>query len=512
MKALLLYPSYPDTFWSFRSVLKLTSRRSAFPPLGLLTIAAMMPEDWEKRLVDMNVRPLTEKDIEWADMVFISAMIVQKDHTRKLINRLKAKGKKIVCGGPLFSTSPEYFEDVDYMFRYESEDTFPDFLADLENGVEKNVYCAQTKPDLAKTPIPMWSLINPKDYVTLMIQSARGCPFNCEFCDIIVMYGRKMRTKAIDRVLQELNCLYEMGWRDSIFIVDDNFIGNRAYTRQLLEALIEWQVKHNYPVKFFTQASTNLADDEELMTMMSRANFFRVFLGIETPSTDSLKECHKLQNTERDLAGAVRILHQHGLQVMGGFIVGFDSDNEGIFDTQIRFIQNIGVVMAMVGILSALPSTRLWGRLKAENRLLHDSTGDTDGSCNFIPKMDRQNLMDGYKRVINTIYNPKTYYKRIRTFVDSYKPTVRQRFRRRDVWLFMKVMWRVGILSRARLHYWSLVLSTAFTKLSALPAAVELAATGEHFYQYTKSITSVTKNPVSTLKVSPPQEAKDVSG
>lgn len=482
MKALLIYPVYPDTFWSFKHVLPFLSRKAAFPPLGLLTVAAMLPAQWEKRLVNVNVSPLRDEDLAWADMVLVSAMLVQEAGARDVIARARGMGKRIVAGGPAFSAQPERFPGVDHFVLDEAEITLPPFLEDLRQGTPKTLYTATERPDIACTPIPQWDLIDFRDYVTMSVQYSRGCPFDCEFCDIVVLNGRRPRVKSPDQMLRELGSLHDAGWRGPVFIVDDNFIGNIVSVKQFLPRLIDWQARHGYPFKFMTEASINLAHDGELVRMLSDANFHKVFIGIETPSANSLKECGKKQNVDMNFSDAVKTLHQNGLQVMGGFIVGFDSDTEGIFEQQIRFIQKIGVVTAMVGILTAMPKTRLWRRLKAENRLLGDATGEnTDASLNFIPAMNRETLIAGYKRLLSTLYSPEYYYDRINTFLQNYTPTARGRLAKSDFQAFVNSLWRIGILSKARFAYWKLLVKTALRKRKALPVAVELAILGRHF-------------------------------
>lgn len=482
MRILLAYPSYPDTFWSFKHVLRFISKAAAYPPLGLLTVAAMLPEEWDKRLVDCNVEELRDEDIAWADMVFIGAMLVQKDGALEIIRRCKEAGKRVVAGGPAFSSSPHLFPGVDHFVLNEAEITLPLFLRDLEAGRPQAVYASEEKPDITKTPAPMWSLIDFRRYATMAVQFSRGCPFNCEFCDIIVMNGRVPRTKTPAQMLRELDALWDAGWRGSVFVVDDNFIGNKDKVKQLLPEIIAWQKKRRHPFQFLTEASVNLAQDETLMLLMSMANFHKVFLGIESPSPESLKECSKHQNTALDLTRAVEAIHAHGMQVMGGFIVGFDSDQESIFEAQLGFIQKVGVVTAMVGVLNALPGTRLWHRLKAEDRLLADTSGEnTDGSINFIPKMGMDTLMQGYKNLVASLYSPKHYYPRIHTFLRNYKPTARTRLTLIDLLAFARSMWTIGLRSRARWHYWRLVLKTGLTHFRTLPIAVELAIYGLHF-------------------------------
>jgi radical SAM superfamily enzyme YgiQ (UPF0313 family) len=489
MNILLIYPHYPDTFWSFKHSLKFIAKKAAFPPLGLLTVAAMLPEGWQKKLVDLNVEPLADEDLAWADMVFLSAMIVQKESARQIIERCKAHGKKVVAGGPVFTTQHDQFADVDHFVLNEAEVTLPPFLRDLAAGVAKPLYTSGERPALTQTPIPLWPLINLKNYATMAIQYSRGCPFNCEFCDIVIMNGRTPRLKSPGQMRREFQALYDAGWRKSVFIVDDNFIGNTAEVKQLLPVLIEWQRQRRFPFTLLTEVSANLAADEALMQLMSAANFFKVFLGLETPNHDSLMECGKKQNTVGSMAAVVDTIHRHGMQVMGGFIVGFDHDPENIFDLQVRFIQQIGVVTAMVGILTALPQTRLWHRLKAEGRLISDATGEnTDGRLNFRPVMDRERLIEGYHQLLTTLYSPKQYYQRINTFLRNYTPTARTRVNRDDLLAFIRAGWRLGIVSKARFRYWQLLVKTFFVKRRALPMAVELAIHGFHFERVLKRV------------------------
>ena len=482
LKVLLVYPEYPDTFLSYKHVVSFVARKASFPPLGLLTVAALLPPDWEKRLVDTNTRRLADEDLAWADMVFVGAMIVQEKSAKAIIARARAAGKTVVAGGPVFTMQPEHFEGVDHFVLDEAEVTLPAFLADLERGEAKPMYTSDVRPDIARTPIPLWSLIRLKDYVAMCVQFSRGCPFDCEFCDIVTMNGRVVRTKSPEQLLAELDALYAAGWRGQLFIVDDNFIGNKVAAKRLLPKLAAWQKARRYPFILFTEASMNLADDEQLMSMMSAANFSRVFLGIETTSAESLDECGKLQNVGRDLVEAVTTIHAHGMQVMGGFIVGFDNDSEGIFDAQIQFIQHVGIVVALVVVLSALPKTRLWKRLEAENRLLGDSAGcDTTGHLNFVPRMDRELLIAGYQRMLSTLYSREEYYARIHTLLRHYRHTARNRVSLTEVWALVQSMIRIGLLSRSRFLYWKLIISTLFTHMRALPVAVELAISGLHF-------------------------------
>ncbi|QJB55102.1 B12-binding domain-containing radical SAM protein [Pseudodesulfovibrio sp. zrk46] len=489
MKALLVYPSYPDTFWSFKSVLSFVSKKAAFPPLGLLTIAPILPAAWEKRLVDMNVSSLSDADLEWADLVMVSAMIVQVPNAQEVVRRAKRLGKTVIAGGPAFKAQRELFPKVDHFIVGEAEAILPTFLDDFVRGMAGPLYEATERPDLESTPLPAWELLNFKDYVSMVVQYSRGCPFNCEFCDIVAMNGRRPRVKKSDTMLGELQSLYDAGWKDSVFIVDDNFIGNIAHVKGFLPKLAAWQKQRNYPFRFMTEASVNMAHDTELMRMMSSANFHKVFIGIESPSMESLEECGKKQNVNIEFGSAVRDIQKHGMQVMGGFIVGFDSDTPSIFEQQANFIKDIGVVTAMVGVLNALPQTRLWHRLQSEGRLVDGLSGEnTDACVNFKPSMGRETLLEGYKRLLGLLYSPKEYYERINRFLDSYNPTSRGRIVWSDIKAFVKSLWSIGAVSKARFSYWRILIKTIFTKPKALPAVVELTILGLHFERVSQRV------------------------
>lgn len=483
MKALLIYPEFPDTFWSFKHALKFIHKKSAFPPLGLLTLGAMLPKEWSIRLIDTNVTNLTEKDIGWADFVFISAMVVQRDSARQIIARCKEAGLKVVAGGPLFTSEYEEFEDVDYFVLNEAELTLPPFLADMEQGCARRVYKTSEFSDMRETPTPMWELADIKRYASMNIQFSRGCPFDCEFCNVTALFGHRVRIKSARQIVQELDGLYNLGWRGPVFFVDDNFIGNKRYLKtQLLPAIIEWR-QGKRGVSFNTEASVNLVDDELLMEMMVEAGFDTVFIGIETPDEESLAECNKKQNKNRDLVECVKRIQRAGLQVQGGFIVGFDNDTLSIFQRQIDFIQKSGIVTAMVGLLQAPAGTRLYQRLKQEGRLTGYTSGDNvDGTTNIIPRMDLDVLNDGYKNIMRHIYSRKLYYKRIRTFLREYKaPKVEINLDFQRFLAFFRSNIRLGIFGRERLQYWRLFLWTLLRRPGLLPLAITFAIYGHHF-------------------------------
>jgi radical SAM superfamily enzyme YgiQ (UPF0313 family) len=483
MKVLLVYPEFPDTFWSFRYALKFIRKKSSSPPLGLLTIAAMLPEDWDLKLVDSNNQPLTEAEIHWADMVMVSAMVVQRDSARKIIARCKAAGKLVVAGGPLFTCEPDLFPEVDHLILGEAELTLPPFLKDFETGCAKPVYETEEYPDIHFTPAPRWDLVPMKRYDAMSIQFSRGCPYNCDFCNITALLGHKPRTKTKEQVLAELDGLYALGWRKNIFFVDDNFIGNKRQLKtEILPALIEWR-KGKSGVPFQTEVSINLADDDELMRMMAEAGFTSVFVGIETPNIDSLTECSKVQNKNRDLVESVKRIQRAGMEVMGGFIVGFDSDSSSIFQQQIEFIQKSGIVTAMVGLLQAPYGTKLYERMAREGRLLKSISGDNmDGSTNIIPKMGLTALKNGYRYILEHIYSPEHYYERINTFLKEYQaPKIRSPFEFQYVMGFFRSVVQIGIKGVERAHYWRLIFWTLLHKPRLFHVAVTLAIYGFHF-------------------------------
>jgi len=459
----------------------------------------MLPAEWEKRFIDMNITKLADEDIKWADYVFISAMVVQKESAGEVVNRCKKLNTKVAAGGPLFTESYKLFDfvDVDYLVLNEAEITLKPFLEDLERGCPKHIYQTDEHPDITKTPIPLWSLVDLNKYATVTIQYSRGCPFDCEFCDIIILDGHKPRTKSRDQMLAELEALYNRGYRSSVFIVDDNFIGNKKKLKaEILPAMIQWMEEKEYPFTFLTEVSINLADDEELMRLMSDAGFNNLFIGIESPNEESLIECNKFTNRNRDLVASVKKLQNYGFEVMGGFIVGFDSDPISIFKSQINFIQRSGIVTAMVGLLNAPVNTRLWHRLKKENRILSSGSGDnTDIETNLIPKMNFEVLINGYKHILHTIYAPKQYYERIQTFFKEYKPNEKVGSKLKlEAYLIkglIKSVFILGIKDKFRLYYWKLVLSTLVKYPQRLGLAISLAAQGFHFRKVYEKIKDI---------------------
>jgi radical SAM superfamily enzyme YgiQ (UPF0313 family) len=488
MNALLIYPEWPDTYWSFKHALQFEGTRSAYPPLGLLTVSSLLPKDWNKRLVDTNVRRLTEADLKWADIALFSGMLIHKKELLDTLDRCRARGLRTIIGGPVASSVEELPQHADHVVIGEAEEIVPGLLEDLERGVAKPIYQAPERPMLSKTPLPDMSLINPKNYSAMAIQFSRGCPFNCEFCDIIEIYGRVPRTKSPEQVIAELQQLHEQNWHGRVFIVDDNFIGNKRKVKEMLPVLADWNNSLRRPYTFFTEASLNLADDVELLEMMRAARFTSVFLGIETPVEESLKEAQKFQNTRRSLLESVQRIQSYGMEVMAGFIVGFDSDPEEIFDRQVEFIQESGIPLAMVGLLSALPNTQLYRRLQREGRLLETHSGNNmDMRLNFIPKMNPQKLIDGYQSILRRIYHPNAYYDRVRRFLADSPRVLHRRARSfSDYRALALSMVKQGLLGDHRMSYWKFFLEAATRYRHAFDVAITLAIMGYHFQTLTE--------------------------
>jgi len=486
----MIYPEFPDTFWSFKHALKFIHKQASSPPLGLATVAAMLPPDWSVKLVDVNVDHLKDDEIQWADLIFISAMVVQRESAKSIIHYCKTMGKTIIAGGPLFTGEYDQFPEVDHFILNEAEITLPLFLDDLKCGQIQRVYQTEEYCDLSITPIPRWELIHLSKYDSLSIQFSRGCPFNCDFCNVTALLGHKPRLKSSGQIIAELDAIYNTGWRRNIFFVDDNFIGNKKVLKQeILPALIEWR-KGKTGCQFITEASVNLADDEELMNLMVAAGFVSVFVGIETPDENSLIECNKVQNKNRNLVENVKTLQRKGIQVMAGFIVGFDHDSPSIFQKQIDFIQKSGIVTAMVGLLQAPYGTLLYERLKKEGRIAEEMTGDNvDGTTNIIPKMDLSTLTNGYRQIMDQIYSPRLFYERVKEFLKEYQPPkINVHLEVAEIRAFLKSIFTLGLIEKSRRYYWNLFFWTLFKYPEKFPMAITFTIYGYHFGQINKKI------------------------
>lgn len=486
MKVLMIYPKYPDTYWSFTHALKFISKKAAVPPLGLITVSAMLPENWQKKLIDLNIEELNSDDIKWADYVFLSSMYVQKESVTEILATCKDYPVKVIAGGPLFTQEYNNYPQIDHFILNEAEITLPLFLSDLQNcSPLKRIYQTDKYADLMVSPVPDFHLLNMKAYASMSLQVSRGCPFSCDFCEITALLGHKVRMKSLEQIINELEALYKLNWKGLVSVVDDNFIGNKKVIKmKLLPSIIKWMEMHNHPFSFNAQTSINLADDDQLLTLMREAGFISTFIGIETPVEESLQNCHKVQNENRNLLENVKQIQKAGLQVSGGFIVGFDSDTSSVFQRQIDFIQKSGIVSAMVGLLNAPKNTKLYKQMQEENRLTVDATGsNTDFTMNFIPRMDKQKLLEGYYRIINNIYKEKPYYKRIRELFRNYKPI---KTRKSDIDLarlraFLKSVFVLGLLNRGRFEYWKFMIWTIVNKPKLLEEAITFSVYGYHF-------------------------------
>jgi radical SAM superfamily enzyme YgiQ (UPF0313 family) len=480
---LLVSPAFPDTFWSFKHALPFIRRRASSPPLGLVTVAAMLPRDWEKRLVDLNVGPLTDADLAWADLAFVGGMVVQRASAREVVARCRAAGVRVVAGGPLFTVEHAEFPEVDHFVLDEAELTLPPFLDDLARGLAKRQYRAVGYADLRTSPLPMWELVDFRQYASMSVQFCRGCPYDCDFCNVTAMHGHRPRAKSAAQVVAELDRLHELGWRGSVFFVDDNLIGNRRLAREdLLPALAAWQ-HPGRRTPFTAQVSVNLADDDDLLRRFAEAGFDTVFVGIETPDEDALASCNKKQNLRRDLVEDVRRIQRAGIEVTAGFIVGFDGDTEATIRRQVDFIEESGVVTAMVGMLQAPVGTRLYERMAREGRLVGAISGDNgDGTTNLVPTMGLATLRERYREALSRLYAPRHYYRRVRTFLREFRtPAVRQRVDLQRVLALVRASLRLGVVGRERFHYWRLLVSTALRRPRMLPRAVTMAICGFHF-------------------------------
>ena len=485
MKILLVCPEYPETFWSFKHAARFVSRRAAQPPLGLLTVAALLPADWEIELIDMNVETLPDERVRWCDYVFLGGMSVQEASAREVIARCNALGTRIVAGGPMFTARHADFEGVDHFVLNEAELTLPQFLDDLVHGRPQKLYSTSARADLASTPVPRWDLVDQRAYLTMNIQYSRGCPHDCEFCEITVLDGRRPRTKPVAQLVGELDGLYDRGWRGHVFIVDDNFIGNPGKLKQeILPAVVRWMEARRHPFSFGTQATLNLSRDPVLVDLMARAGFTEVFVGIENPNEESLKECGKDATVDLDLLESVRTLQRAGMEVQGGFILGFDHDPPSIFDTLFQFIQASGIVVAMVGLLNAPVSSRLHHRLRREGRLRDVWTGNnTDATINFVPTMGLPALLEGYARVLQALYAPEGYYRRVDNFLLHHRPLHLRdgRIRAKELQALAKSMLLLGVIERGRLHYWRLFFWSLLRRPRQFPTAIACAVYGYHF-------------------------------
>jgi radical SAM superfamily enzyme YgiQ (UPF0313 family) len=512
MRALLLWPIMPNSFWSYQETLDLAGLRSTNPPLGLITVAAMLPQDWEIRFCDRNVRLETDADWEWCDLVIISAMIIQKQDFRELIHKGVALGKKVAVGGPFPTSVPDFALDAGahYLILDEGECTIPMFLQALAQGDERGIFRSPDKPDVTQTPIARFDLLDLDAYLAITVQFSRGCPFQCEFCDIINLYGRKPRTKTPEQMLQEFQALYDMGWRRYVFVVDDNFIGNKRNAKVFLQALIPWMEAHNYPFVLVTEASLNLAEDDELIELMVKAGFTLVFMGIETPDTDSLLGIHKVQNTRQDLIESCHKITRAGLQIMSGFIIGFDNERPGAGRRIREFIEETGIPQGQFSMLQALENTAMWNRLKQEGRLFDGmSTFHQGAIMNFTPTRPVEEITEEYIEAFWNIYEPIPYLKRtFRHFMmmNGWRGKSQRPITGTEIRLFAAICWRQGVVRSTRWRFWWQLVAIALNKPALLYDYLTTLGVGEHFFNYRYEVRAQLRTKLATLKQAQQQE------
>ncbi|MBF2000142.1 MAG: B12-binding domain-containing radical SAM protein [Synechococcales cyanobacterium M58_A2018_015] len=507
MRVLLLYPLFPKTFWSFEKILELIDRKVLLPPLGLITVAAILPQEWEFKLVDHNVREVTEDEWAWADLVILSAMIVQKQDLLDQIREAKRRGKKVAVGGPYPTSVPEdsLAAGADYLILDEGEITLPRFVEAVQRGEPQGVFRANgEKPDVTGTPVPRFDLLELDAYDSMSIQFSRGCPFQCEFCDIIVLYGRKPRTKTPQQLLAELDRLYELGWRRAIFMVDDNFIGNKRNVKLLLRELKGWMAERQYPFTFNTEASVDLAQDPELMQLMMECNFNAVFLGIETPDADSLELTKKFQNTRSSLVEAVQTINRAGLRVMAGFIIGFDGEKTGAGDRIIDFVEQTAIPTAVFGLLQALPNTALWHRLEKEGRLLGSTDGNQFALMNFTPTRPVEEIAREYVHAFCTLYEPKRFLNRVyRHFLHMQPSPCKVPFQMPS-WVELRalaiVVWRQGFKRNTRWQFWHHFFSILKRNPGVWAHYVTVCAHVEHFLEYRQIVRDQIESQLAAFK------------
>ncbi|BAY12515.1 B12-binding domain-containing radical SAM protein [Calothrix sp. NIES-2098] len=512
MRALLLWPIMPNSFWSYQETLDLAGLRSTNPPLGLITIAAMLPSDWEIRFVDRNVSLETDADWDWCDMVIISAMIIQKQDFRELIQKGVALGKKVAVGGPYPTSVPEFALEAgaQYLILDEGECTIPMFLEALARGDERGIFRSSEKPDVTQTPIARFDLLYLDAYLAITLQFSRGCPFQCEFCDIINLYGRKPRTKTPEQMLREFQAIYDLGWRRYVFVVDDNFIGNKRNAKVFLQALIPWMEAHNYPFVLLTEASLNLAEDDELIALMVKAGFTLVFMGIETPDTDSLLGIHKVQNTRKSLIESCHKITKAGLQIMSGFIIGFDNERPGAGERIREFIEETGIPQGQFSMLQALQNTAMWNRLQQEGRLVDGlGTFHQGALMNFTPTRPVEEITEEYIQAFWNIYEPMPYLKRtFRHFMmmNGWRGKTQRKITLHEIRLFSAICWRQGVVRSTRWRFWWQLIAIALVKPRLLYDYLTTLGVGEHFFNYRYEVRAQLQAKLADLKQQQQQE------
>ncbi len=507
MRALLINPSMPPSFWTFAETCRLHGNRTLLPPLGLITWAALLPEDWEFRLADLSTRSMTEEDWEWSDLVMITGMIVQKESLLALIREAKIRGKTVVVGGPYATSVPGEVLDAgtDFLIRGEAENTASKFLSALHAGQTSGVFEAEKKPAMETSPVPRFDLLAPENYAAMALQTSRGCPFDCEFCDIVNLYGRLPRYKSPDQIIRELEIIFRLGWRRDVFICDDNFIGNRKHATKILDELTPWMKSHGEPFSFWAQTSLNLGADPEMIDRLTEANFSYVFIGIESPDTETLILNRKFQNVRNSPAEAIRTIRQRGLTPLSSFVIGFDNEKKGTGEGIVSFVQDNDIPMAMLNTLQVLPNTSLWDRLKKEGRLLEERTGGntTGGRLNYVPSRPEAEIMQEYLEACQKLYEPSAYLQRTYRHYMDMRPTRRalgieepeaacastsgvkgQSFRAtlNDLRALLRFIWKHGIVPRYRLQFWKQLVGVYLKNPSRMKQYLYTCLMGENVF------------------------------
>ena len=508
MNALLVYPEFPPTYWSHSYSLKMVGKKCLLPPLGLITVAAMLPSHWRSKLVDLNIESLSDRELRRADVVLLTGMQVQHRSVHEVLRRCRRLGVPTIIGGPYVTSEPHLLDDADYLVLGEAEGAMRSFWEEFEAGrADRVTQCAPT-PEVAGSPVPRFDLLKRGAYHHQSVQFSRGCPFTCDFCDIIVLFGRKPRTKSAEQVCAELDAIKATGFRGSVFFVDDNFIGNKKAVRAVLPEIRRWQERNGWPFLFYTEASLNLSEDPGLMTGMREAAFEAVFIGIESPSAEALEGCGKTQNLKGDIVSRVHRVLEHGLDVWGGFIVGFDNDGSDIFDRQIEVIEKAAIPFAMVGVLQALPNTPLESRLREGGRLRPLPMADQFGRTNFRTVLPESELINGYKRILETIYKPERYLGRVITMMRLKKqtPLLGGRVRPRHLVWVARALLTQGLLASYRRDYWRFLGEVWRWKPSRLGEAFFQAAAGHHFIEYTRRVVVPRLAEGASAMVAPPRQ------
>lgn len=511
MRVLLLNPKFPYSFWSFDRVCEVIGCKTLFPPLGLITVAALLPADWELRLLDLNAESATEADWEWADLVMLTGMLIQRENLLDLIREAKKRQKKIVAGGCYPSAQPEEVlaAGATVVVQGELEGMIPQFQAILARGETGVMLKAADWSVLTQSPCPRFDLLKLEYYDNMSVQTSRGCPYDCEFCDVVKFYGPKPRHKTPEQVLAELGMLAELGWRKNVFICDDNFIGHRTHTLNILHKLIPWMKQHGEPFGFWTQTSVNLGKNTEIIDLMTEANFGDVFVGVETTEAAVLEFSSKYHNKVDCMAQWVHTIQANGLGVMASFIIGLDHEPPGIGEQICRFVEANDIPLVMLNVLQAPPGTRLWDRLAKAGRLRQQVKPGTfpEQELNFRPTRPEAEILAEWRQAIAYLYEPGRYLARAFRFILTIRPTRRALSKKEgraraaitsstrslklafhDLFILMQLIWRQGVVAEFRRQFWRQLWGVYRLNPSRMKKYLGLCVRGEHFFSMRRRI------------------------